>query len=268
MPAEDEIRNTAPMRMVGPRGMMGWTLALSLACSACDEEPKPKETKAAEPAPPPAPPPTPKKKTAPRLEIDDVGPKVGFSRAMLTTPDGKPDTRGRQQLKDDLEEAKEFITGKEITLEVDRKAKPMSVAHYLGALHELKPDAVLIQTETRDAYPGKVEFLAQEAADPEPCTLVGTITEDRGTAIWRVSGGTARKRGRGMGGPDLTMTGDTITRMAKKCGSDLFVVTATEGIEWGLIYDLAASAMALEEAKLKRAVHPSEQLTAGHEVDL
>lgn len=72
------------------------------------------------------------------------------------------------------------------------------------------------------------------------------IMADRGTAVWKLSGGAAGRRGKGMAGPDLSMTGDTIERVAKACknSSTLFVSAAPE-IEWGLVYDLAASTKSL-----------------------
>ena len=132
-----------------------------------------------------------------------------------------------------------------------------------------RPGKVRIATDTRAEFPREIEFVPQESLSAvDPCTLVGAITEDRGSAIWKVSGGTARKRGRGMGGPDLSMTADTILSVKKGCESDLFFVGAAEGVEWGLVYDLAASGLALEKAQLKRAVVPSAPLVAGNRVQL
>ena len=225
-----------------------------------------KQTAPAPEAPPP--PATPKR--APDFKIDEISPSVGFSRAVITDASGKPNPTGREALRNDLTAEKEFIEGKSIILRVDRKAKPAWVSIYLEELDRLAPSAITIATETRTEYPKQLPFVPESQLKAEaPCSLVGAITDDRGTAIWRISGGTARKRGRGLGGPDLTMTGDTIISMAKGCDSDLFVVSASEEIdEWGLIYDLGASGVALAEAGLKRAAFPSERPTLGHPLQL
>jgi hypothetical protein len=71
-----------------------------------------------------------------------------------------------------------------------------------------------------------------------------------------------------MAGPDLSMTGDTIERVARACKTPaaLFVAGAPE-IEWGLVYDLAASTKRLNvryEAVALLSVTP----VPGHKVEL
>jgi hypothetical protein len=216
-----------------------------------------------EPVPPPPP------KAPPTFSIDELGPKVRYSRAVITDDSGKPRVQGIEQLRSDLAAEKAYITGKDILLSVGRKANPTWVSMYLTELELLTPSGLRIATETRNEYPKEVPFTLEGAAGKvAPCTLAGAILADRSTAIWKVAGGTARKRGRGMGGPDLTMTGDTIISLAKGCDSPLFVVSGAEGVEWGLIYDLAASAMILEKAPLDRALFPGERPTAGRPVKL
>lgn len=246
------------------------TLTALLACTACETPEKPAAKPAAqveadEPEPEPAPPPP----TPPTFSIDELGPKVRFSRAVITDDSGQPRVQGIEQLRKDLLAEKDHISGKDILLTVGRKASPTWVTMYLAELGTLGPSGVRIGTETRSEYPKEVAFVLESSVGTvPPCTLTGAILEDRSTAIWKVAGGTARKRGRGMGGPDLTMTGDTIVSLAKGCDSKLFVVSGAEGVEWGLIYDLAASAMTLEKAGLSQALVPKERPTAGRPVKL
>jgi hypothetical protein len=250
------------------RGLLAFAALCS--CLACEEAEKPaqkivpqapKEEPEAEPPPPPPTPPT--------FSVDEFGPKVRFSLAVVTDEAGKPRVQGLEQLQKDLTAEKEYIAGKEVLLTVGRKANPSWVTTYLAELEKLGPSGVKIGTETRTEYPKEVAFALEGASgNVAPCTLAGAILEDRSTAIWKVAGGTARKRGRGMGGPDLTMTGDTIVSMAKGCDSTLFVVSGADGVEWGLIYDLAASAMTLEKAGLNKALVPRERPTAGRPVKL
>ncbi len=246
------------------------SLSLATGCEGKKEPPKPTASAAVkedEPEPPPAPAP----KSAPELAIDESGPRVGFNHSVLTKPDGKPNPEGMAQFVKDLENAKDFIAGKEITLTVHRQTKPEWVTTYLEELGKLAPSKVSVQTETRSDYPKQIKVVPQNQLSPAPakCSLVGMILETRATAIWRLSGGTARKRDRGMGGPDLTMTGDTIESMAKGCKeSTYFFVQGSPGVEWGLIYDLAASALSHPKAGLDTAVVLREVPVAGHSVDL
>lgn len=195
---------------------------------------------------------------------------VGYSRVMLTTSEGKQNLLGADQLRKELLAEKLFIEGKEVRLVVDRKAKPEWVALYLSELSTFAPSGVKIATETRTEYPKEVPvLLPSQGRGLESCTLVGTITSDRATAIWQLKGGTARKRARGMGGPDLTMTGDTILSLKKTCtSSDVFAVHGAEGVEWGLIYDLGASGIALPKSDLRTLYIPLERPTPGQPVKL
>lgn len=223
------------------------------------------------PASAPTPPSAPERLTrsAPSLVVSESGPAVRGMTAIVTRDSGAPDVQGLEKLASYLSEEQQFITGQDLEISVERQAKPEWVAVFLSALTRLSPAKITVTTSTRAEFPSKVEFVPEEKLPKlDPCTLVGTITQDRGTAIWRVSGGTARKRGRGMGGPDLSMTADTILSMKKGCESNVFITSAASGVEWGLVYDLAASAMALEKANLTRAVIPVAPVVAGNKLEL
>lgn len=236
-----------------------------LALLGCEDRPKnnpfdpPKD--AAIPAPPASA--IPKQERAPDLEIDTVSTKVGFERALLHNPEG------RAKLAQLLGDSKRWIEGKEVRLVIDRKAKVPWVAAYLEELGKLGPSKVTIRTDTRKDYNQEQRFTPEAKAKAPPCSLVAMVTSDFGTAVWRLSGGVASKRGRGMAGPDLSMTGETIERMAKSCPeSSTFFVAVAEGVEWGLAFDLAASSRVLEKAKFEDSVLLSEMPTPGHKVNL
>jgi hypothetical protein len=236
-----------------------------LAATACEDAPKknpfdpPKDAAIA--APPASA--IPKQETAPDLEIDTVSTKVGFERALLHNPEG------RARLTQLLGDAKKWIEGQEVRLIVDRKAKVPWVATYLEELGKVGPSKITIRTETRKDYNQDQRFTPETKAKAPPCSLVAMVTSDFGTAVWRLSGGVASKRGRGMAGPDLSMTGETIERLAKGCSdSSTFFVSVAEGVEWGLAFDLAASSRVLEKVKFEDTVLLSEIPTPGHKVDL
>jgi hypothetical protein len=101
------------------------------------------------------------------------------------------------------------------------------------------------------------------------CSVVAMVLEDRGTAVWKLSGGVATKHGKGMAGPDLSMTGDNIARFAKGCKqSSTIFISAGPSVEWGLTYDLAASSKALDKTSFDTFVLLEETPVPGHKVDL
>jgi hypothetical protein len=241
-------------------------LCAAFVALGCDDPPpksnpfdKPKD--AAIPAPPASS--IPKPDVAPILEIDNVSPKVGFERALLQHPEGKG------QLTTLLAGAKKWIEGKDVVVIIDRKTKISWVATYLDELGKVGPSKITIRTDTRKEFNQDQVFVPEAKVNAPPCSVVGMVMSDYGTAVWKLSGGTAGKRTKGMAGPDLSMTGDTIERFAKGCKeSTTFFVSVAEGIEWGLAFDLAASSRVLEHAKFDTSVLLNEIPTAGHKVTL
>jgi len=72
-----------------------------------------------------------------------------------------------------------------------------------------------------------------------------------------------------MAGPDLSMTNDNVELFAKGCKqSSLLFVSADKGVEWGLTYDLAASAKTIDKAPPDTFILLSEVPVPGHKVDL
>jgi len=236
-----------------------------LGLFACETEPATKQVETASrsklaEAPASA---TPKPELPPEFEIDTVSTKVGFERALLQNPEG------RAKLKSLLGEAKKWVDGKDVVLTVNRKVKVPWVAAYLDELGKLTPAKVMIRTETRKDYSPELRFTPEAKAEAPACSVVGMVTSDYGTAVWKLTGGAAGKRGRGMAGPDLSMTGDTIERLGKACPeSSSFFVAVADGIEWGLAYDLAASSRMLERVKFEEAVLLGQTPVPGHKVAL
>ena len=200
----------------------------------------------------------------PDFEIDSIGAKVGFERAMTET------SEGLEKLRADLAKQKAHVEGKELVVRIDRQAKRPWVATYLTELFKAGAESVKLKTDTREGYPTELKFLSQaEATSPPKCSAVGMILDDRSTAVWKLSGGTASKRGKGMAGPDLSMTGETLERVGKQCKeSDMFFVSGAESVEWGLIYDLAASSQRLEKFRFERMVLLDAVPTPGHKIEL
>jgi len=237
------------------------------ALAGCDDSPPPKNPFEPPPKDTVAPPKLtapPKPKGPPELAIDELGPKVGFSRVLLDKPEG------RDKLAKEIKEIKEHYDGKEATLSVIRKAKMVWVMTMMQELGKIGATKVIIKTDTREEFPKELAFTPlARAPEPEPCALVGLIMEDRSSAIWKVGGGLAMRRAKGFAGPDLSTTAETIERMAKACKqSNMFFVSAAENVEWGLAYDLAASTRKIEDVKFDHVLLLEKFPTAGRKVDL
>ncbi len=222
-------------------------LTACLLLSGCDEPNKKPEKKAKPTAEATANKPE-KPKGPPQFIIDAEGPKVGWTRVLIEKKDGK------DRLAKELDGHKQHIDGKDLTLVIDRKAKLPWVMAMLNALEDRGAASFLIKTGSRKEFPAELKFLPQnKIASPKPCTLVATVLADRGTAVWKLSGGTASKRTKGFAGPDLSTTRETMVRRARACkDSTTLFISSDESVEWGLAYDLAAAAQRLEPCKTDR----------------
>ncbi len=231
--------------------------------SACEDKPPPAATApSASVEPTPAPPPKPT--LPPTLAVDASGALVAGTRVSLDGS-GAPD-----RLKNELAQHREFIEGKEVRCAAERQVKPAYVATMIDALGALGAVKALVRTSTRSEFPGEVGFVSLERArSAPPCSVVAMITEDRGSAVWSLKGGVAGKRGKGMAGPDLTLTGETLTTHAKQCAaSHTLFVSGANGVEWGLVYDLAASTKTLPKAYFTDVAVLAVPPVPGRPVDL
>jgi len=206
----------------------------------------------------------PKPKGPPELSVDNMSPKVGFSRVLLQKP------TDREKLKNELVAVRSEFDGKETTILVDRKAETKMVITMLEEVANIGAQPIIVKTSSRTDFPQQLRMDPQFRTGKVPdCSVVTAVLADRSTAVWKLSGGTAARRGKGLGGPDLSMTGETIERYAKACKqSNTLFVSGAEGIEWGLIYDLAASTKILEKVNFERVVLLSETPTAGRPLKL
>lgn len=256
----------------------GWLFALvcaGLLAAACEDEkpqrnpfdPGPNATK----QPPPITE-TPKPQGPPELSLDAVGAKVGFTQFVLQE-DAQDPTRvssNLEKLKQAIEAVRDQFTGKDVHVSASRETKTAWVVRMLSDLDQIGATALYVRTDTRKEFSSELQFqLDKKVANAPSCSVVAIVLEDRGTAVWKLSGGTASKRSKGFAGPDLSMTGDTLERYYKGCKqSDTLFVSGAEGIQWGLVYDLAASAKKLEKANFSRLALLSEPPTAGRPVRL
>jgi hypothetical protein len=236
-----------------------------LGALGCDDAPKPAPASTTTAAAEPAPSPTPTKPTLPpSIVVDTSGALVAGSRVTL---DG---AGAVQRLKSEFEQHREFLEKKEVRVSAERKVKPAYVSAMLAGLGGMGASRILVRTSTRSDFPTEVGFLPPDAAKAAPrCSVIGMILADRSTAVWHLKGGVAGRRGKGMAGPDLTLTGESIRQQAKSCKeSTVLFVAGAEGVEWGLIYDLAASSKTFGTLFLAEAALVSTPPVPGRPVEL
>lgn len=247
-----------------------------LAGAACDDKPQAEPAKAAAAKPEEPEPEAPKPKRPagpPELAIDTISPKVGFTR-VLPEPDKSKVTETDEKLQAKLDEEiakhRSHYEGQTVKLEADRKAPAAWVAAMVASLAKVGVGAITVPSDTRADLPKELTLTPQsKALDAAPCSVVTTVLADRGTAVWKLSGGVAMKRTKGFAGPDLTMTSETIERLGKACKtSSTIYVGGAPGLEWGLVYDLAAAAKSIASPKFERIVLLREAPVAGRPVKL
>ena len=252
------IRNVAGLLLVAA------VYSLSIAC---DDSEKPKNPFDPSPSATKKPPPVtepPKVEGAPEVRVTADGIKVGFDNVLIDKEDGQ------QRLRRALAPHKRYFEGVDVTVPVDRKAQLPWVIALIQEMNALGAKHVVIKTETRPEFPKELKFTPQaQVKNPRPCSVVMVVREDRSTAVWKLSGGTAMRRARGFAGPDLTTTAETLERFIKQCDeSTAMFVSAQRPVEWGLAYDLAASAQKVDGANFDTIVLLEEEPTPGRPVKL
>ena len=246
--------------------VVGLSLVLPTFFGGCDAEPQrnPFDPPANAPKQPPPITEVPKPPGPPQLHIDSLSPLVGLTRVLLNKPSD------RDKLVAELEKNRKYFSSGDVPLAVDPDAQIPMVSTMIQELGALGASTVTVTTPTRPEYTRQLKLTpVDKLAAAPPCSVVVTILADRGTAVWPLKGGTAAKRRRGFGGPDVTMTGETIERIAKACKeSDTLFFTGAEGVQWGLVFELAASTLKLEKAHFRQFVLLRQPPTAGRRVRL
>jgi biopolymer transport protein ExbD len=245
--------------------LFAFVVLVSGSIAGCDSKPKtnPFETKKDTITPPPITEP-PKPKGPPELTVSAEGPKVGWTYILLEKPDGK------QKLAQEIGANAEHVSGKDVPLRVDRNAKLAHVGEMVSALAAAGAASIVVSTDTRPEFPKMVKFASLASAKSAPaCSVVAKVLSERRNAVWALKGGTAVKSPKGLAGPDMAMTQDSLEAAARRCkDSDTVFISADEDVEWGLVYDLAAATQKLEKARLGRVVLVEPAPVAGRPVKL
>lgn len=242
-------------------------LVIAALLAACDDgPPKPAAgtgasaiatASVAAPAPTPA-----KPKGMPDLLVDNDGPYLAGSRINLADP------QGPEKLAKIVKELP--INGQQVTLTVEKKAKTPYVAAVVAALGEAGAPTVKIKTDGRDDLPKEITVTPEvRVASLPACTVTTMVLKDLSTAIWSVKGGTAKKQRKGMAGPDLSNTGEQITKDLAGCEATLALFSGDESVPWENAFNLAGTTLkADEKKKLETLVLPREAPVAGRAVTI
>lgn len=238
-------------------------LALGALLAGCDDNPPKSAVVASASATATTAAPTPPKpKGMPELLVDSDGPYLGGTRINLADP------QGAEKLAKIVKELP--INGAQVTLIVEKKAKTPYVAAVVAALGEAGAPKVTIKTDGRDDLPKEITVTPEvRIASVPACTVTTMVLKDLSTAIWSVKGGTAKKQRKGMAGPDLSNTGEQITKDLAACDSTMALFSGDEAVPWENAFNLAGTALkADEKKKIDTLVLPREAPVAGRAVSL
>jgi biopolymer transport protein ExbD len=246
-------------------------LLCAMGCfAACDDPPKPAtgaaSATAAAPAPTAAPTPAgtdrPKPTSMPDLIIDPEGPYIGGQRVNLAEATG---VEKLTKIVKDLP-----INGKQVTLQVDKKAKVSAVAAVVMALGDAGAPKISIKTDGRNDLPKTLELTPESRlSSPAACSIVAAVLKDLSTAVWPFKGGLAKKQRKGLAGPDLSHTGEQLEKDLAACDSTTAFFSGDDGVGWESAFNLAGTVLVSDKKKkVDTLVLLQEEPVAGRAVTL
>jgi hypothetical protein len=145
-----------------------------------------------------------------------------------------------------------MIEGRVVDLVAMRNAKPSQVAAAVAALRRARATGAAVKTEARDNSTQRLPLSFATPADP--CTTIAWIAKDAAIDVWPISGGRAKKIFKGLAGPDMTLGTDAVRAVSAGCNASVLVVGADEAMTWGLIFDLATTALTAPGSRTSAAV--------------
>jgi hypothetical protein len=221
-----------------PPGPLAVVLALSVALAACDSPsdadqapPASAAASAPQPAAAPAPPAPPR---PPEIIVDRSSVAIGADHI----------ASGEVAFADKvsaLTNGKAGIEGQAVDVVAMRNAKPSQVVDVVAAVRAAKANAVTIKTSARDDTTQKMPLTS--ASNVPDCTVVAWIDKDGWIDVWPAGGGAVRRVKRGLAGPDMTLGMDAVRTQWAGCNAPTIAVGADDAMTWGLVFDLATSAL-------------------------
>lgn len=240
-------------------------IVLAANVVACDE-PKEEAGATSATATAPAPPPAPKKpEGVPSMLVDDRGPVVGTDRVKedMSKPAGLAELK---KLLTDLP-----YTDEPVVVRVLKNANMGHVVEMVFALGEAGAPKVLIKTDPpRTDVPGELLLTPEQKLDEvDGCSVAAMVNEKLDTGVWEFKGGLGTRHPKGMAGPDLSNTQETIKKKLDRCDSDVAFLSTAHGLPWEHAFALGAQfAKADEKKKLKHLVLLGIEPVGGKKIEL
>jgi hypothetical protein len=144
------------------------------------------------------------------------------------------------------------IEGATVSVVAMRGTKPSAVAAVVAALHRAKAAGAVVKSDARDGTTQSVpvSFPAQVA----DCATAAWIAKDASIEVWPAGGGTAKRVLKGLAGPDMTLGTEAMRKQWSSCGASELLVGADDVLTWGLVFDLATSALQASATRITTTV--------------
>jgi hypothetical protein len=183
-----------------------------------------------------------KPKGMPDLLVDPEGPYLAGQRIDLVAAGG---TEKLATIVKGLP-----IEGAPVTLVVEKKAKVSAVAAVVSELGKAGAPKVIIKTDGRDDLPKELTVTPEsKVSSPPGCSVVVMVLKDVSTAVWPLKGGLGKRHRKGFAGPDLSHTGDALTKDIDACDSKMAFFSGEDALPWEMSYNLAATVLGSDAKK-------------------
>jgi biopolymer transport protein ExbD len=198
----------------------------------------------------------PKPKTMPSLIVDSLGPYIGIERVDMKNE------KWPEKLAALIKDLP--INGNPVTLIADKKAKTPDVAAVVAELGRAGAPKVVIKTDGRDDVPKELTVVPPDHVQSPPgCSVVTMVSKDLSTAVWPFKGGLGRKHRKGLAGPDLSNTADSLKKDIATCESTMAFFSADDTVQWEMAYNLAGTLLNADEKKKVQTLVLLEQSPVG-----
>lgn len=240
--------------------MAGWLVAAGVTCAACDDSsagarvPEAVATAAVTTSAAPVP----ETPHAPDIVVDASYVSVGTERI----------ASGEVAFSDKLAgmlSGRPLIAGAVVTFVAMRTVKPSQVAAVVAALRKAKATGAVVKSEARDGTTQSAPLsFTTTVAD---CTTVAWIGKEGVIDVWPAGGGAAKRVIKGLAGPDMTLGTEAMRKQWSSCGAPELVAGADDVLTWGLVFDLAMSALEAASTRVT-AVVLDNAAVPGHKISL
>lgn len=227
--------------------------ALGSAAIGCDEGKSPdKPAAAASSTPSAAAPkeaaPPPKPKGVPALIVDSMGPYLGITRIDVKAENWRE--KMAAVIKDFPIKADEPVT-----VIAEKRAATPYVAALVDELGKAGATKVILKTDGRDDVPKELTVVPpSKVSSPPGCSVTVSVLKDLSTAVWPFKGATAKKQRKGLAGPDLSNTADTIKKDLAGCESSYAFFSSDDAIGWEMAYNLAGTLKVVDDKSEKKRI--------------